>query len=382
MQGTLTAEQDTYREVFRGWLADTAPPATVRKWLDDGDAATFESLLAASGFAGVGLPEELGGEGGGLTELALTAEELARAAAPSAAWLATVLAAPALAGQPDLITAALAGETAALLIPAEAMPDTAAPLAAGADGAVTGAVPRVLAAGTAARFVVLADSGAGPELRLVQADAAGVSVTPRHLLDRSRSVADVVLDGAPSELLPTDPAAVLPSAAARAAVLVAADSLGAAGRMLDMAVAYSQQRYQFGVPIGSFQAVKHAAATILVGVEAARSVVYFAAASVQANPVQANPVQATPGRAADPQALLHAAAAKAQATADGAASADSALALHGAIGYTWEHDLQLFYKRAKLDEQLYGPPAAWHDRIAGSLPLVPEAIRPPHTEPT
>ena len=73
MQGTLTAEQDTYREAFRGWLADTAPPATVRTWLDDGDAATFESLLRRSGFAGVGLPEDLGGEGGGLTELALTA---------------------------------------------------------------------------------------------------------------------------------------------------------------------------------------------------------------------------------------------------------------------------------------------------------------------
>ena len=282
MPWALTEEQDTYQEVFRGWLADAAPPAAVRGWLDAGDPAAFESRFAASGFAGVGLPEDLGGEGGGLVELALTAEELARAAAPSAAWLATVLAAPALAGRPDLVTAALGGETAALAIPAEAMPDTATPLAASPGGAVTGSVPRMLAAGTAARFVVLADPGTGPELRLVRADTAGVSVTPRHLLDRSRSVADVVLDGAASELLPADPAAVWPATAARAAVLVAADSLGAAGRMLDLAVTYSQQRYQFGVPIGSFQAVKHAAATILVRVEAARSVVYFAAASVQA----------------------------------------------------------------------------------------------------
>jgi alkylation response protein AidB-like acyl-CoA dehydrogenase len=312
----VSEEQESYREALRGWLADVAPPGTVRAWLDAGDATEFERRFAGGGWAGVGLPENLGGQGGGLTELALTAEELARAAAPSAAWLATVLAAPALAGRPGLVAAALGGETAALLIPAEAVPDCVPGLAVDGSGAVTGSVPRVL--------------------------------------DRTRSAADVVLDRAGSQPLPADADALLRDASARAAVLVAADSLGAAGRMLDLAVQYSTQRHQFGVPIGSFQAVKHAAATILVGVEAARSAVYFAAASVDAG---------------DPQALLHAAAAKAQVTADGARAADGALTMHGAIGYTWEHDLQLFYKRAKLDEQLYGPPAAWNDLIADGLAL-------------
>jgi alkylation response protein AidB-like acyl-CoA dehydrogenase len=212
----------------------------------------------------------------------------------------------------------------------------------------------VLAGDSAARFVVVAGRGTGRELRLVDSGAGGVAVTRRRLLDRTRSAADVVLDRAGSQPLPADADALLRDASARAAVLVAADSLGAAGRMLDLAVQYSTQRHQFGVPIGSFQAVKHAAATILVGVEAARSAVYFAAASVDAG---------------DPQALLHAAAAKAQVTADGARAADGALTMHGAIGYTWEHDLQLFYKRAKLDEQLYGPPAAWNDLIADGLAL-------------
>jgi alkylation response protein AidB-like acyl-CoA dehydrogenase len=312
----VSEEQESYREALRGWLADVAPPGTVRAWLDAGDATEFERRFAGGGWAGVGLPENLGGQGGGLTELALTAEELARAAALSAAWLATVLAAPALAGRPALVAAALGGETAALLIPAEAVPDCVPGLAVDGSGAVTGSVPRVL--------------------------------------DRTRSAADVVLDRAGSQPLPADADALLRDASARAAVLVAADSLGAAGRMLDLAVQYSTQRHQFGVPIGSFQAVKHAAATILVGVEAARSAVYFAAASVDAG---------------DPQALLHAAAAKAQVTADGARAADGALTMHGAIGYTWEHDLQLFYKRAKLDEQLYGPPAAWNDLIADGLAL-------------
>ena len=265
-----------------------------------------------------------------------------------------MLALPALSGQPGLADAVLAGATAAFLAPAEAIPDQAARLTADTDGALTGAVPRVLAGDSAAWFVVPAGTEAKPELRLVDAAAPGVGRTRRHLLDRSRSAADVTLDRVPSVRLAADAAAVLAQAAARAAVLVAADSLGASGRMLDLAVAYSRQRYQFGVPVGSFQAVKHAAATIEVGVEAARSAVYFAAASVDAG---------------DPQSQLHAAAVKAQVTAEGARAAESALTLHGAIGYTWEYDLQLFFKRARLDRELYGAPAAWNERIADGLAL-------------
>jgi alkylation response protein AidB-like acyl-CoA dehydrogenase len=123
-----------------------------------------------------------------------------------------------------------------------------------------------------------------------------------------------------------------------------------------MTVEYSLQRKQFGAPIGSFQAVKHAAAEMLVTVEAARSIVYLAAASVQAG---------------EPEAALRAAAAKAQVTARVSALADTALTLHGAIGYTWEHDLQVYFKRAKLAERLFGAPAAWNERIAAELDLVP-----------
>jgi len=355
MQWKLSEEQDAYQKAFRDWLSAVASAEKVRRWLDAGDASAFESRFAADGWAGVGLAEDLGGQGGGLVELALTAEELARAAAPSAAWLATVLAAPALAGRGSLAAAALAGEPAALLVPAGTVPDQASPLTVDADGAVSGAVPLVLGGDTATRFVIPASAGSIRELRLVAAGDPGVRRTRRRLLDRSRSAADVTLDRAASVRLEADPAEVLRLASARAAVLVAADSLGAAGRMLDMAVEYSRQRRQFGVPIGSFQAVKHAAADILVGVEAARSAVYLAAASVEAG---------------DPQALLHAAAVKAQVTAEGARAADSALTMHGAIGYTWEHDLHLFFKRARLDEKLFGVPAVWNERIADGLALV------------
>jgi alkylation response protein AidB-like acyl-CoA dehydrogenase len=361
VEWNLSPEQDAYQEAFRGWLSDVAAPDVVRRWLDAGDAAAFEKLFADGDWGGVGLPTELGGQGGGLVELALTAEELARAAAPSAGWLATVLAVPALAlaGHCDLAELALAGQAAACLVPAECVPDEAPPLSVDETGAVSGSVPRVLAGGTAVTFVVPAVSssaGAGRELRLVEAGAPGVVRTGRKLLDRSRAVADVRLDRAPSRRLElADPVEVLRQASARAAVLVAADSLGASSRMLDLTVAYSKQRHQFGVPIGSFQAVKHAAAMILVGVEAARSAVYFAAASVDAG---------------GPESFLHAAAVKAQVTAEGSRTADSALTLHGAIGYTWEYDLQLFYKRARLDEKLLGTPAQWNERIASALALV------------
>ncbi len=354
MDWKLSAEQEAYQEAFRGWLSDIAPPPAVRRWLDEADASDFESRFAAGGWAGVGLPEDVGGQGGGLIELALTAEELARTAVPSSAWLTSVLAVPALGGQPGLADAVLAGETAAFLASAEAVPDQAAPLTTDVDGTLAGTVPRVLAGDSAAWFVVPVGPGVAQELRLVDGSVPGVSRTRRHLLDRSRSAADVTLDRVPSVRLAADAAAVLTQASSRAAVLVAADSLGATERMLDLAVEYSKQRRQFGVPVGSFQAVKHAAAAIEVGVEAARSAVYFAAASVDAG---------------ESQSMLHAAAVKAQVTAQGARAAESALTMHGAIGYTWEYDLQLFFKRARLDRELYGTPAAWNERIADGLAL-------------
>jgi alkylation response protein AidB-like acyl-CoA dehydrogenase len=176
------------------------------------------------------------------------------------------------------------------------------------------------------------------------------------LIDRTRTVGDVVFSGASGTPIAADADAVMSGAALRAAVLVSADALGVVERMLEMVVEYAKQRHQFGVPIGSFQAVKHAAAQMLVLVESGRSIVYLAAASVEAG---------------HPDAPLHAAAAKAQVTAGVAEAADTALTLHGAIGYTWEHDLQLYYKRAKLDRVLFGAPAAWNERIATALELVP-----------
>lgn len=361
MRWTLTEDQELFRDSFRGWLDRFAATEAVCGWLDAGDSASFERRFVEEGWFAVGSPESCGGQGGGLLELALAAEELGRSAAPSAAWLATVLAIPALANHPDLAARSLGtvegeAEFAVLAVDAD-RPADVVPAVTVRDGGLVGRVPRVLGADRARRFVVPAHDEDWLGLFLV--DAADVAVSRRNLLDRSRSVGDVVLEGVRGERLAVDSETVLTQAALRAAVLVAADSLGAAERMLDLAVEYSKQRQQFGVPIGSFQAVKHAAAMMLVAVEAARSVVYYAAASVDQG---------------HDDAALHAAAAKAQACASAVQVADSALTVHGAIGYTWEHDLQLFYKRAKLDNHLFGTPSRWNERLADALPLIDAAL--------
>jgi len=356
MKWQLSEEQQDYRTTLADWLADVAPADRVRDWFDAADAVEFPTRLAKDGWTGVGVPEELGGQGGGLLELVLTAELFGSAAVPSSSWLADVLSVPLLSGRPEVAAATFGGEHVALLVPAETIPDACPRLELDAEGRVTGRVPRVLGAAEATRYVAVTQHGDDvPELRLVARDHA--QVEPRDLLDRSRSVADVTFEAAPSEPLSGDPSHLLRDLAQRAAVLVAADALGAMQRMLDMTVEYSLQRHQFGVPIGSFQAVKHAAATMLVDVEAARSAVYFAAASVDASDGDA------PG--------LHAAAVKAQVTAAGPRVADSALTLHGAIGYTWEHDLHFLYKRTKLDEALFGTPHTWNERLADALVLTP-----------
>lgn len=345
MEWKLSEEQEAYRDTLREWLGDVAPPDRVRAWLEGRDQRAFDDRMAADGWLGVGVPEEIGGQGGGAVELALTSEALGRAVAPSSAWLASVLAVPALGAMPD--------PTAAWLCPAEG-PPCPVDLEVAADGGLTGTVPRVLAGPEASAFVVVVGGASAREVRLVEVDDS-VSRVERHLLDRTRTVADITLDSSPSTRLDVDAERALARSVDLCAVLVAADALGAMERMLELAVEYSLQRHQFGVPVGSFQAMKHAAAGIEVDVEASRSAVYYAAASLDAELEEAS---------------LHAAAVKAQVTTAAARAADTALTMHGAIGYTWEHDLHLFYKRAKLDAHLAGPAIDWNERIADGLALM------------
>ncbi|WOC13233.1 acyl-CoA dehydrogenase family protein [Gordonia sp. MP11Mi] len=347
MHWELSEEHEMFATSLRDWLAARFPLETVRQLVDGGEPNSFDDDLIADGWWGVGYSETAGGQGGGMVELALAAREFGRASAADTRWLAAALVAPLL--TPAELAAQLSGEQRfALAVPADRVPEWR-PLALTGAG-VTGTVHHVLGAVGAQVYLVpvTGDDGDG----IARVPASGATVAADDLLARIRQTADVSFElAAVTEVEPAG-STVLEQVAARAAALTAADALGAAERMLELSVTYSKQRKQFGRFIGSFQAVQHACAQMLVTVEAGFSSTLYAAAALDA------------GRE---DAVTFAAVAKAQVTASAAQLADSALTVHGAIGYTWEHDLQVFYKRAKLDRPLYGTPTAWNERIATAL---------------
>jgi alkylation response protein AidB-like acyl-CoA dehydrogenase len=328
-------EQEFLRDAVAGVVAREAQFTIVRGWAESGSLTEADALATRQGWTGIGLDEDLGGQGGGTLELAVLAEQLGRGAVPWDRTLAGVLAAPVLAaaGADELAAATAEGERVAVLAV-----DARAPLA-------PSGTEWVLGAPQADVFVVPVTDGDDVEL-LVAEDAR---VTPRMLVDRTRSLGEVSIDATRS--LGTVPRSVLDTAAANAAVIVAADALGAAARLLELTVQYVGERRQFGVPVGSFQAVKHAAAEMLVDVEAARSAVMHGAWAVGAGE----------------DAAQHAAIAKAVACAAAVRVADKALFLHGAVGYTWEHDLQFPFKRIKSDALLFGSPDAHLDALAAAV---------------
>lgn len=343
MQLELSEEQELFATSLREWIAAKFTTETVRRLQSDGDTSTFTAALINEGWWAVGYPEQAGGQGGGVLELALTAREFGRAAVPDASWLAATVAAPLLTDAE--LAAQIEGEQRyALALRGDRIPDWSA--VESDRGCLSGTVAHVLGAPEADVFLVPVEGG------LARLSAEAVTVSAEPLLDRSRAAGTIEFaEVAVTDVQAVDDAALV-RATALAAMLVAADALGAAERMLELSVEYSKQRKQFGRPIGSFQAVKHAAAQMLVSVEAAYSIALYAAAALDG------------GR---PDATTTAAAAKAQVTGGAVGVADSALTVHGAIGYTWEHDLHLFYKRAKLDRTLFGTPRAWNERIATAL---------------
>jgi alkylation response protein AidB-like acyl-CoA dehydrogenase len=386
MHFAFNEEQTQLRDMFRAALEREAPWDQLRAWSEALDFSTFGACVRHNAWAGIGTRDEHGGQGGGVLEQALLFEALGHQAAPSGALLAQV-AALALARQAGVAPAEMAaliegGTTAAF--------DTGAPLDAGrlrvqAEGpTLSGQVPYALrsATGHAGWLVLVPERSSGGDagdagdpadagdagdasdgaqaqalgLWRVQADAPGLTLTPQGMLDRTRAFVTLGLHQTPARRIGALAAAGLAAVNARLAVLLAAESLGLARRMLAMTVAYVAQRVQFGVPVGSFQAVKHEAAQVLVDLEAAHSGVYYAAWALDE------------GEADGP---MHAWIAKAFTCEAAARTADRALMLHGAIGYTLEYDLQFFFKRAKLNVELLGSPRHYRERIAAALPLLP-----------
>ena len=349
MDLTESDEQQFLREAIHGVVGREAPLSSVRAWVldDDVDHVPAMELAVRQGWTGIGISEDLGGQGGGTLELAILAEELGRGAFPADPLYATLLTAQLLScsddpGALELVESLAGGVTAGALLHSANQP-LDDPLKA------TAVTPMVLGASGAAVLISHNTDG------LWLADVKASDVRPVLMVDRTRALADVTSDPDTGRALGKATDEDVQRLAATAAVLVAADALGAAQRMLDLTVEYVGQRTQFGVPVGSFQAVKHAAAEMLAAIEGTRAVVQYAAWAVGVD---------------EPDNAIDAWVAKARAARAAKLVADGALFLHGAVGYTWEHDLQLLFKRAKSDIQLFGGPGVYDDRIADALKLV------------
>ncbi|WP_169254174.1 acyl-CoA dehydrogenase family protein [Aromatoleum toluvorans] len=359
MRFAFNEEQEMLRDAIRVALQREAGLDKIRRWVDAADLSPFDACAVGNAWVGIGVAEELGGQGGGRVEQALMFEELGRAVAPSGVLLAGAGGALGFAvrlpGGAEFLREVLDGEgTGVLCVPAGRPADEGALQVQVAGGRLSGVIPMVLEAPGASHLLVPLPSGDGLDLWLVPDGGSDVDIKPRRMIDRTRRFGDVRLQQAKGIRIGRLDRGAAQDANAVIALLVAAESLGLARRMLDMTVEYVGQRVQFGVPVASFQAVKHAAAEALVDIEAAHSGVYYAAWALQE------------GQA---DGVLHAWIAKAFATEAAVRTADRALLLHGAIGYTWEHDLQLFYKRAKLNLELFGSPRSYRERMAEVLAL-------------
>ncbi|MEU6662870.1 acyl-CoA dehydrogenase family protein [Streptomyces sp. NPDC046821] len=342
----FTEEQDELRSAVRAVLARHE------------GADAWEPLAEGVGAAGLGVPEELGGFGGGTVETYVVMEELGRALSPVPYLASAVLATQALVAAGDgpaaeLLPALTEGTAVGALAWAENgswEPD--AIRATVRDGRLTGVKEHVLTgAGLPDTLLVFARGDDG--LGLYEVAPADTEFTPLPTMDQSRPQARVVFDGAPARLLSAEGDRILARVRDLACTALAAEQTGAAAQALADTVQYAKDRVQFGRPIGSFQAVKHRIADLHVQVEYARSLA-LAAAHADAEPALA-------------------AAAKSACSEAYATVAGEMIQLHGGIGITWEHQAHLHFKRAHADRQLFGAPSAHRAHLAERLGLMPVA---------
>lgn len=343
MHFAFTDEQAMIAGTVKELFAAEATSERTRAAMGDGagiDRALW-ARLGELGLAGVALPESEGGAGLGMVELAILAEAAGRHIAAVPLLASTVLAGAALAagGSAEWLPAIASGSTIAALATASD-PDRPGAGVTLVNERLDGTVTAVAHGEIADLFLV----AAGGELALVARDTPGLTVTPQVTMDQTRPLARIELRGVePLALLP-EPARALEAARIAGCIAIAADCLGGAQACLDRTVDYAGDRVQFGRTIGSFQAVKHRLADMMVEIEQARSAVYWAACAVDEG-------------AADAAIAVH--AAKAFTSETYAACAGAMIQLHGGIGFTWEHDAHLYFKRARANLTLLGTPD-WH----------------------
>ncbi|WP_295133224.1 acyl-CoA dehydrogenase family protein [uncultured Reyranella sp.] len=361
MKFSFSSEQEEFRTSLRRFLAERSPTKEVRRLMETDagfEPAAWRKLNTELGLTAVRIPEAYGGQGFGFGELCIVLEEMGRALLCAPFFSTAVLATGA------ILNAGTEAEKQALL-PGIASGDTVATLAwvedpAHWDGAATkmtatpsgstwtldGHKSYVLDGHTADLIVVLARTAgtageAGLSLFTVKGDAKGLERRNLKVMDPTRKLARLDFKGVEATLLGTAGGAAAPFARTmvEASVCLANEMAGVAERLREDALAYAQMRMQFGRPIASFQSMKHKHADMLVDVELAKSAAYYAAAALDEG---------------DDDIVAVASLAKAAASEAALQTGIHAIQIHGGIGFTWDNDTHLWFKRAKSSEVLLG----------------------------
>ena len=374
----FTTEQSQLRDATRDLLAAVSSEDRVRALMPD-PAGTDPGAwreLAGLGLPGIAVPERFGGGGGSLADQGVVLEEMGRALCGGPYFSTAVLAAQTLLAAPDgdpvateLLEGICAGGLTVTLALTEAGGrwDEAGVKLQATKGAscweVTGSKTFVPDGATADVILVAARTPAGISLFAVPGSAEGVTRVPLPAMDQTRKQARLDFTAAGGRLIGEDGAGwgVIGRGLRRAAVGLAAEQAGGAQRVLELMVEHARTRHQFGRPIGSFQAVQHTCAAVLVDVEAARSAAYYAMRTAAA--------QSGPSQSGEDELAAVASLAKAVCSETYRHAADAAIQVFGGIAVTWEHPIQLYFKRARSSEILLGAPAYHRELLAGHLAL-------------
>ncbi len=359
MDFDFSAEQKMFKAQVRKALEAACPLREVRRVLE-GDSAFSQpawDAVKALGIPGAAIPEAYGGLGLSYYELCVAAEELGRALAPTPLGSSIYLGAEVLMAAGDdaqkqaWLPRLASGEAVATL--ADATLDGIRPRFS--DATLTGACGPVPDASAAALALVLAeDSGGSSSLFLVELDQAGVGRRSLETVDPSRELGSLTFDRARAERVGAagEGEAILDRVRCKAAILTAFEQLGGAERALEMARAYALDRKAFGRQIGSYQAIKHKLANVYIRVEVARAHAYYGAWALSTD-------------AAD--LALAAAAARVSASEAFGFAAQENIQTHGGIGFTWEADCHLLYRRARLLALQLGSALEWKERLVAEL---------------
>jgi len=371
MNFAFSEEQEELRKIVKGFLETKSSEATVRELMETEsghDPDVWNQMAEQMGLTGLIIPEEFGGSGYSYIELIVVLEEMGRRLLCAPYFSTVVLAANTLlhsgdeAAKAKYLPGIASGETIATLAFTEAngkWDESGITLEATGSGdswTLDGEKMYVLDGHTAGLVLVAAKTATGTSLFAVQGDAAGLTRIALSTMDQTRKQARLTFAGVSAELIGTDGQgwSVLERVLDLAAVALAAEQVGGAQECLEMAVQYAKDRVQFGRPIGSFQAIKHKCADMLLEVESAKSAAYYAGwCASELN--DELPSVASLAKSYCSEAYFHTTAENIQ--------------IHGGIGFTWEHPAHLYFKRAKSSELLFGDPTYHRELLAQRIGL-------------